>query len=345
MCIVSLQCFCCNAACLAAQQGFCHHALAMIIVECPGEDHLCSASVLQFAPWATSTPALHAEPAPESLPPFRPTSLALPAPLDCMRRAGLVPLNGQVTALQALVHRISANEDLAELSASAAAAQQTVEALAQRQAAALEDIREELLASPEILRCVGCACGLGWRRAGMGAVVLAVVGVEVHEACGMCFTGVAEGQLVCCCGVCSLSCLASAADGLPGGKGFWQPSSPSAQVSKPPLHKQPCVQLHQDAHSPQSACRQGGMARWVMGQGRWQDCHCVLTRAGFLHCLPDIDEPLPQDTIALGHTAFITGDAPEFQLIEALPARVAVFSRERGAIPDQVLMPDGCGCT
>ena len=72
------------------------------------------------------------------------------------------------------------------------------------------------------------------------------------------------------------------------------------------------------------------MARWVVGKGHWRDSHCVLTRAGFLHCLSDIGDTLPEDTIALAHTAFITGDAPEFQLIETLPARVAVFSRERG---------------
>ena len=75
------------------------------------------------------------------------------------------------------------------------------------------------------------------------------------------------------------------------------------------------------------------MARWVMGQGRWRDCHCVLTRSGYLHCLADMGEPLPEDSVALAHAAFITGDAPEFQLIEGLPARVAVFSRDRGGGP------------
>ena len=87
------------------------------------------------------------------------------------------------------------------------------------------------------------------------------------------------------------------------------------------------------SHRPQDwmLCRQGEMARWVSGVGKWRDTHCVLTRAGFLHCLADMGEALPEDTIALGHAAFITGDAPEFQLIEELPARVAVFSKQRGA--------------
>lgn len=59
----------------------------------------------------------------------------------------------QAAALQSLVRQISADEDLADLSASAAAAQQTVQALAARQEASLEDMAQELLASPEILRC------------------------------------------------------------------------------------------------------------------------------------------------------------------------------------------------
>lgn len=74
------------------------------------------------------------------------------------------------------------------------------------------------------------------------------------------------------------------------------------------------------------------MAKWVTGVGTWRDSHCVLTRAGFLHCLADMGEALPQDSICLANTAFVTGDAPEFQLIETTPARVSVFARQRGEL-------------
>ncbi|KAK9795234.1 hypothetical protein WJX73_009300 [Symbiochloris irregularis] len=139
---------------------------------------------------------------------------------------GLVPLTAQAPALESLAGQVSAEDDLAELLASATAAQQTVQTLAQRQAAALEDVTQELLASPEILR-------------------------------------------------------------------------------------------------------QGEMWQWATGEGKWRERHCVLTRAGFLHCLASMGESLPVDSVALAQAAFITGDAPEFQLIETLAARVAVFSRER----------------
>ena len=83
-------------------------------------------------------------------------------------RSGLVPLEGgQVTTLKGLVQHISADEDLAELSASAAAAQQTVEALAARQAAALEVVSQELLASPEILRWASLCVAGCWHATGV----------------------------------------------------------------------------------------------------------------------------------------------------------------------------------
>lgn len=72
---------------------------------------------------------------------------------SCPCSGGLVPLTAQAPAIQGLARQVSAEDDLAELLASATAAQQTVQTLAQRQAAALEDVTQELLASPEILRC------------------------------------------------------------------------------------------------------------------------------------------------------------------------------------------------
>ena len=51
------------------------------------------------------------------------------------------------------------------------------------------------------------------------------------------------------------------------------------------------------------ASRQGEMARWVTGSGRWTDCHFVLTRRGFLHWFgsspPAPAEVVPADTLNL----------------------------------------------
>ena len=33
------------------------------------------------------------------------------------------------------------------------------------------------------------------------------------------------------------------------------------------------------------------MGRWISGTGRWQDCHFVLTRSGFLHWLLNAGQP------------------------------------------------------
>ena len=35
------------------------------------------------------------------------------------------------------------------------------------------------------------------------------------------------------------------------------------------------------------------MGRWISGAGRWQDCHFVLTRSGFLHWLQNAGHCLP----------------------------------------------------
>lgn len=43
-------------------------------------------------------------------------------------------------------------------------------------------------------------------------------------------------------------------------------------------------------------CRQGEMARWVSGSGKWTDCHFVLTRCGFLHWFNN-SPPAPADIV------------------------------------------------
>ena len=55
--------------------------------------------------------------------------------------------------LHRMVQHVSSSEDLAELSQSAAAAKQTGATLAARQAEVLESVSQELLCSPEIIRC------------------------------------------------------------------------------------------------------------------------------------------------------------------------------------------------
>ena len=86
---------------------------------------------------------------------------------------------------------------------------QTVEALAARQSAVLEEVSQELLASPEIMRSASRVTVLHMLAA----------------------------------------CLRIAAEACP------------------------------------VLGRQGDMQKWVSGEGRWQDCHFVLTRSGFLHWL------------------------------------------------------------
>ncbi len=51
-------------------------------------------------------------------------------------------------------------------------------------------------------------------------------------------------------------------------------------------------------------CRQGEMARWVSGTGKWVDCHFVLTRMGFLHWLNHPEDPVPADGLNLARCHF-----------------------------------------
>ncbi|KAK9830979.1 hypothetical protein WJX81_004843 [Elliptochloris bilobata] len=64
--------------------------------------------------------------------------------------------------------------------------------------------------------------------------------------------------------------------------------------------------------------RQGAMARWVAGEGRWADCHLVLTRAGCLHWfeggLPTPAAPIPAGSLALARCQLDAGDAERFRL-------------------------------
>ncbi|BDA42712.1 hypothetical protein COCOBI_03-6050 [Coccomyxa sp. Obi] len=79
--------------------------------------------------------------------------------------------------------------------------------------------------------------------------------------------------------------------------------------------------------------RQGEMARWVSGSGKWTDCHFVLTRCGFLHWFnnspPAPADIVPADSLNLSRCQFETGEAPEFNLVEMAPG---MFGRSRRLI-------------
>lgn len=63
-------------------------------------------------------------------------------------------------------------------------------------------------------------------------------------------------------------------------------------------------------------CRQGQMARWVSGTGKWADCHFILTRSGFLHWLADAETVVPLGGLNLPKCHFEAGDAPKFNINE-----------------------------
>lgn len=63
-------------------------------------------------------------------------------------------------------------------------------------------------------------------------------------------------------------------------------------------------------------CRQGQMARWVSGIGKWSDCHFILTRSGFLHWLADPQEVTPLGSLNLPKCHFEAGEAPKFNINE-----------------------------
>ncbi|KAK9817288.1 hypothetical protein WJX72_012262 [[Myrmecia] bisecta] len=141
-------------------------------------------------------------------------------------RTGLAPIKQDVTSLRKLVAQIDSEADLQQLGQAAAAAAETSQALAARQAETLESVSQELLCSPEIIR-------------------------------------------------------------------------------------------------------QGEMARWVSPSGKWQDCHFVLTRAGFLHWFRSMEDVAPMDCLNLVRCQFEAGDAPCFNLIEQVASRVNLFQKGR----------------
>ena len=62
--------------------------------------------------------------------------------------------------------------------------------------------------------------------------------------------------------------------------------------------------------------RQGGLALQD-ASGTWNECHCVLTKAGRLHWFADVGSVGRKGGLAvLGRCQFEQGDAPAFNLVE-----------------------------
>ncbi|KAL3135857.1 hypothetical protein ABBQ32_007413 [Trebouxia sp. C0010 RCD-2024] len=72
--------------------------------------------------------------------------------------------------------------------------------------------------------------------------------------------------------------------------------------------------------------RQGDMARWLPVSNMWQDCHFVLTRAGFLHWFHDMEHVRPLDCLNLACCQFEAGEAPTFNLVENHTGKLWFFS-------------------
>lgn len=69
------------------------------------------------------------------------------------------------------------------------------------------------------------------------------------------------------------------------------------------------------------------MARWLPVSNMWQDCHFVLTRAGFLHWFHDTANFVrPLDCLNLARCQFEAGEAPTFNLVENNTGRLWFFS-------------------
>ena len=73
-------------------------------------------------------------------------------------------------------------------------------------------------------------------------------------------------------------------------------------------------------------CRQGDMARWLPVSNLWQDCHFVLTRAGFLHWFHNMEQIRPLDCLNLARCQFEAGEAPTFNLVENNTGKLWFFS-------------------
>ena len=68
------------------------------------------------------------------------------------------------------------------------------------------------------------------------------------------------------------------------------------------------------------------MARWLPVSNMWQDCHFVLTRAGFLHWFHDMEHVRPLDCLNLARCQFEAGEAPTFNLVENNTGKLWFFS-------------------
>ncbi len=74
-------------------------------------------------------------------------------------------------------------------------------------------------------------------------------------------------------------------------------------------------------------CRQGEMARWVSGSGRWMDCHFVLTRCGFLHWFNN-SPPAPADIVP----------ADSLNLSRRVPYPISACHRKLSAAQPEVVV-------
>eukprot|EP00884_Botryococcus_braunii_P012143 jgi/Botrbrau1/2092/Bobra.0047s0050.1 len=101
--------------------------------------------------------------------------------------------------------------------------------------------------------------------------------------------------------------------------------------------------LRQDLLSSPEIVRQGEMARWVSGSGKWMDCHFVLTRMGFLHWLNSPEDVLPTDGLNLARCHFEQGEAPVFNITESeTTGFMSMFSRGRTNIFKAPSVEDCC---
>lgn len=87
------------------------------------------------------------------------------------------------------------------------------------------------------------------------------------------------------------------------------------------------------------------MERWLPVSSAWQECHFVLTRAGFLHWFhrgssPDHIRPL--DNLNLIKCQFEAGEAPTFNIVESTPGRIWIFSAWLRTIAFRAPSIDSC---
>lgn len=69
-------------------------------------------------------------------------------------------------------------------------------------------------------------------------------------------------------------------------------------------------------------CRQGSLA--LQGpSGAWDECHCVLTKAGRLHWFAGDSVGVDGGQAVLARCQFEEGDAPAFNLVEKTGAPIA----------------------